>query len=128
MCLSYDFIIVRIENIDPQLGLYLGGYLNLNRIFQIGIEWKKDDDKADLFDARSRPWYVEAATDPKDIVILVDNSGSMMGQKREIARHTINTILETLGPNDFVNIIQFSDKVDFVVECFRENLVQVYST
>ncbi len=78
-----------------------------------------------MYDARSRPWYIEAATDPKDIVILVDNSGSMMGQKGKIARQTINTILETLGPNDFVNIFRFVQEALPVVKCFNNSLVQV---
>ena len=90
-----------------------------------GIEWVTPDDQADMFDARSRPWYIEAATDPKDIVILVDNSGSMMGQKKKIARHTVNTILETLGPNDFVNIFMFENLTEPVTDCFKTSLVQV---
>lgn len=49
--------------------------------------------------------YIQAATSPKDIVIMVDISGSMKGLKMTIAKHTINTILDTLGENDFVNII-----------------------
>lgn len=90
-----------------------------------GVRWQAKDDDADLYDARMREWYIEAATDPKDIMILIDNSGSMMGQKREIARHTINTILETLSPNDFVNIIHFSNDSRPIVRCFNDSLVQV---
>jgi len=49
--------------------------------------------------------YIQAATSPKDIIIMVDISGSMKGLKMTIAKHTINTILDTLGENDFVNVI-----------------------
>lgn len=49
--------------------------------------------------------YIQAATSPKDIIIAVDISGSMKGLRLTIAKHTINTILDTLGENDFVNVI-----------------------
>lgn len=65
----------------------------------------------DLFDCRTRSWYIEAATSPKDVLILMDTSGSMTGIRREIARHVINNILDTLGNNDFVNVITFSDTI-----------------
>lgn len=53
--------------------------------------------------------YIQAATSPKDLVIVVDISGSMKGLRLTIAKHTINTILDTLGENDFVNIIAVSE-------------------
>ncbi|XP_076638666.1 voltage-dependent calcium channel subunit straightjacket isoform X2 [Colletes latitarsis] len=78
----------------------------------------------DLFDCRTRSWYIEAATSPKDILILIDTSGSMTGIRREIARHVVNNILDTLGNNDFVNIITFSNITKEVVPCFNDTLVQ----
>ncbi|XP_076283341.1 voltage-dependent calcium channel subunit straightjacket isoform X7 [Lasioglossum baleicum] len=78
----------------------------------------------DLFDCRTRSWYIEAATSPKDVVILIDTSGSMTGIRREIARHVVNNILDTLGNNDFVNIITFSNITKEVVPCFNDTLVQ----
>lgn len=54
--------------------------------------------------------YIQAATSPKDIIIMVDISGSMKGLKITIAKHTINTILDTLGENDFVNVIAVRTK------------------
>lgn len=39
---------------------------------------------------------------------MVDTSGSMKGLRMTIAKHTITTILDTLGENDFVNIIAVS--------------------
>ncbi|XP_017890137.1 voltage-dependent calcium channel subunit alpha-2/delta-3 isoform X2 [Ceratina calcarata] len=78
----------------------------------------------DLFDCRTRSWYIEAATSPKDVLILIDTSGSMTGIRREIARHVVNNILDTLGNNDFVNIITFSNETKEVVPCFNDTLVQ----
>ncbi|KAF3859174.1 hypothetical protein F7725_021573 [Dissostichus mawsoni] len=68
--------------------------------------------------------YIQAATSPKDVVIVVDVSGSMKGLRLTIAKHTINTILDTLGENDFVNIIAYSDYVRYVEPCFKGTLVQ----
>uniref|UniRef100_A0A2K5HZ40 VWFA domain-containing protein n=1 Tax=Colobus angolensis palliatus TaxID=336983 RepID=A0A2K5HZ40_COLAP len=68
--------------------------------------------------------YIQAATSPKDIVILVDVSGSMKGLRMTIAKHTITTILDTLGENDFVNIIAYNDYVHYIEPCFKGILVQ----
>uniref|UniRef100_A0A665WTA1 Calcium channel, voltage-dependent, alpha 2/delta subunit 4a n=1 Tax=Echeneis naucrates TaxID=173247 RepID=A0A665WTA1_ECHNA len=48
----------------------------------------------------------------------------MKGLRLTIAKHTINTILDTLGENDFVNIIAYSDYVRYVEPCFKGTLVQ----
>ncbi len=52
--------------------------------------------------------YIQAATSPKDIVILLDASGSMTGQRMEIAKATVEKILDTLSDDDFFNIIWVS--------------------
>lgn len=59
------------------------------------------------------------------MVILMDVSGSMKGTRKDVARQVVYNILETLGPNDFVNIYKFAEHVDSVVPCFNETLVQV---
>lgn len=128
----------------------------------VASKWKQDP--VDLFDCRLRPWYIEAAASPKDMVILVDisgkkkkrdarlyfpmrngnqsvisicafsffsfmapilvfQSGSMRGQRKDIAKHVVSNILETLTTNDFVNILKFSEKIESVVKCFNESLV-----
>ena len=49
--------------------------------------------------------YIRAAACPKDIVILLDVSGSMKGLRIEIAKATVEKILETLTDDDFFNVI-----------------------
>lgn len=78
----------------------------------------------DLYDGRLRSWYIGAANSPKDIIVLVDNSGSMTGQRRDIAKHVVDNILETLGPNDYVNVLTFNETVNDVVSCFNNTMVQ----
>lgn len=78
----------------------------------------------DLYDCRTRAWFIEAATSPKDLVILVDYSGSMTGIRKEIARHVVGNILDTLGNNDFVNIISFGEHAVEIEPCYKDRLVQ----
>lgn len=42
------------------------------------------------------------------MVILVDVSGSMKGLRLTIAKQTVSSILDTLGDDDFFNIIAVS--------------------
>lgn len=50
--------------------------------------------------------YIQAATSAKDVIILVDSSGSMRGLRMEIARATIEKIMDTFSENDFFNVIK----------------------
>ncbi|XP_060826223.1 voltage-dependent calcium channel subunit alpha-2/delta-3 isoform X1 [Bombus pascuorum] len=107
---------------DPSLSWqYFGSATGFMRQYP-AMNWLMEP--VDLFDCRTRSWYIEAATSPKDILILIDTSGSMTGIRREIARHVVNNILDTLGNNDFVNIITFSNVTKEVVPCFNDTLVQ----
>ncbi|XP_072311306.1 voltage-dependent calcium channel subunit alpha-2/delta-4 isoform X2 [Eucyclogobius newberryi] len=109
---------------DPTLTWqYFGSASGFFRLYP-GIQWIPDDNGVVTFDCRNRNWYIQAATSPKDVVIVVDVSGSMKGLRLTIAKHTINTILDTLGENDFVNIIAYSDYVRYVEPCFKGMLVQ----
>ena len=46
----------------------------------------------------------------QDIVILLDTSGSMTGLRKEIAKHVVINIMDTLGEDDFVTVLTFSDE------------------
>nr|XP_036670111.1 voltage-dependent calcium channel subunit alpha-2/delta-3 isoform X3 [Drosophila suzukii] len=108
---------------DPTLSWqFFGSSTGFMRQFPAS-KWRKDV-PVDLYDCRLRSWYMEAATSPKDIVILMDGSGSMLGQRLDIAKHVVNTILDTLGTNDFVNIFTFDKEVTPVVACFEDTLIQ----
>ncbi|XP_076025867.1 voltage-dependent calcium channel subunit alpha-2/delta-4-like [Genypterus blacodes] len=109
---------------DPTLTWqFFGSSTGFFRIYP-GIKWTPDSNGVAAFDCRNRNWYIQAATSPKDIIIMVDISGSMKGLKMTIAKHTINTILDTLGENDFVNVIAYTDYVRYVEPCFKGTLVQ----
>ncbi|XP_007469581.1 PREDICTED: voltage-dependent calcium channel subunit alpha-2/delta-4 [Lipotes vexillifer] len=117
---------VFVENFqrDPTLTWqYFGSSTGFFRIYP-GIKWTPDENGVITFDCRNRGWYIQAATSPKDIVIVVDTSGSMKGLRMAIAKHMVSTILDTLGENDFVNIISYNDYVHYIEPCFKGILVQ----
>lgn len=58
--------------------------------------------------------YVENAAFPKDVVILMDRSGSMKGVRLEIARSLVDKILGALTDDDYFNVITVSTCVSAV--------------
>uniref|UniRef100_A0A665VPF7 Voltage-dependent calcium channel subunit alpha-2/delta-1-like n=1 Tax=Echeneis naucrates TaxID=173247 RepID=A0A665VPF7_ECHNA len=78
--------------------------------------------KIDLYDVRRRPWYIQGAASPKDMLILVDASGSVSGLTLKLIRTSVSRMLETLSDDDYVNVVSFSDKATHTA-CFK-NLVQ----
>ena len=49
---------------------------------------------------------------------MLDLSGSMLGQRFEIAKQTIEAILDTLSDNDFFNIMPVASKF---LDWWKEN-------
>ncbi|XP_039647686.1 voltage-dependent calcium channel subunit alpha-2/delta-1a isoform X1 [Perca fluviatilis] len=89
------------------------------------IDSSNSANKIDLYDVRRRPWYIQGAASPKDMLILVDASGSVSGLTLKLIRTSVNKMLETLSDDDYVNVVylpSFNDKAMYA-SCF-ENLVQ----
>ena len=62
-----------------------------------------DPVKCDGYDPRFRPFYVETATpEAKDVVLVIDTSFSMVGDKLDTAKEAAKTVLDTLNPKDQV--------------------------
>jgi Ca-activated chloride channel family protein len=53
---------------------------------------------------------------PKDLVIALDRSGSMSGQKIEQAKSSLNFVLRNLNAMDRFNVIVYNDTVDSLFE------------
>ncbi len=51
---------------------------------------------------------------PKDIVFVIDRSGSMSGDKIEQARNALHFILDQLNPNDRFSIVSFDGQIDLL--------------
>uniref|UniRef100_G3N9Z8 Calcium channel, voltage dependent, alpha2/delta subunit 3 n=1 Tax=Gasterosteus aculeatus aculeatus TaxID=481459 RepID=G3N9Z8_GASAC len=93
-----------------------------------GVKWHPDEHGVIGFDCRNRKWYIQAATSPKDVIILVDVSGSMKGLRLTIARQTVSSILDTLGDDDFFNIIAYNQEIHYVEPCLNGTLVRADRT
>lgn len=110
---SYNLNQAFIDNYDhdPELTWqYFCSQTGLYRVWP-GHIWEYpegDTEELDLFDCRVQNWYIRATSSPRDVIILIDASGSMTGLKKSIAIQTVETILDTLSDDDFVQIIKVS--------------------
>ena len=120
------------QELSRYLSIYLTFFLLFTESFIQGTKWRTnlytDETGVDTFDCRVRDWYkqakqnqifviitkticklnryLQAAAYPKDLVVLLDSSGSMRGLRIQIARATVEKLLDTLNDDDFFNIIQ----------------------
>ncbi|XP_011505045.1 PREDICTED: voltage-dependent calcium channel subunit alpha-2/delta-4 [Ceratosolen solmsi marchali] len=71
-------------------------------------------------DFRLSEWFVGGATSPKDLAILVDGSSLYSSKSRNLIVATTNAILDSLGPNDFVNVYRYGESAKEIVTCFKD--------
>ncbi|XP_052250046.1 voltage-dependent calcium channel subunit alpha-2/delta-2-like isoform X2 [Dreissena polymorpha] len=120
---ALDEVFSRNVQNDPDiLWQYFGSQSGFMRTLP-AAKWDTRN-KVDLFDVRRRPWYTQGSSSPKDMLILIDVSGSVHGQALEMMKVAAESLINTLGENDFVNVAQFSVKASHVSECFKGNFVQ----
>ncbi|XP_044176390.1 voltage-dependent calcium channel subunit alpha-2/delta-2-like isoform X2 [Acropora millepora] len=81
---------------------YFGSSDGVYRVYP-GFKWRNEGQ--DVYDNRRRGWYIQGSSSPKDLVLLLDLSGRMAGQKLAIVKLAAMSLLETLQENDFVNIV-----------------------
>jgi len=63
------------------------------------------------FDPRVRPWYIAASSGPKNIVLVLDTSGSMnsgQGQRFVLLKKAAIRVIQTLTVGDRVAIVPFA--------------------
>jgi Ca-activated chloride channel family protein len=54
--------------------------------------------------------------DPVNLAFVLDRSGSMSGQKLELAKRAVETAVDRLLPTDRFSIVCYDDRIDVVVE------------
>lgn len=60
------------------------------------------------------------------MVILLDNSGSIsMTEPSMLTKLVVHNLLDTLGPDDFVSVLLFNEKVEPLVPGLNETLIPV---
>nr|CDS28073.1 voltage dependent calcium channel subunit [Hymenolepis microstoma] len=85
-------------------------------------QWPMDDSIKAL-DARRKSWYTQYTGVPKDVLFLVDTSGSMHGQALNLANTSLRLLIETLNKNDFFAVAKFPTSRDnlepsYIYGCF----------
>ncbi|XP_076242434.1 voltage-dependent calcium channel subunit stolid isoform X2 [Calliopsis andreniformis] len=132
-----DLLFVNNYESDPSLSWqYYGATSGFLRRFP-GISWPPIEERTsgtntrntnrvarDVYDFRISNWFVGAANSPKDLAILVDVECYASERNKRLAITTIKTILDTLGPNDYVNVYRYGDTAEEIVQCFKDILVQ----
>ncbi|CAD7085406.1 unnamed protein product, partial [Hermetia illucens] len=110
---------------DPALSWqYFGSSSGFLRRFP-GTAWPPEGSKGSkqINDFRAQNWFVQAASSPKDVVILLEASSGISETNFEISMTVAFAILDTLGENDFINLVTFADGVTSPVPCFRDKMV-----
>jgi Ca-activated chloride channel family protein len=66
--------------------------------------------KPDVTDAMLKSW-VEVAKKPSLVVVVVDSSGSMQGNKLPAVQQTLQTYINNLGPKEQIALIDFDSDI-----------------
>ena len=65
------------------------------------------------YDPRNRPWYAAASSGPKDIILVLDTSGSMKNAGRmDIMKDAAKRVIGTLGVSDYFAVIEFNSSAN----------------
>jgi Ca-activated chloride channel family protein len=69
-----------------------------------------------LVELEAPPATSKPQRDPVNLAFVLDRSGSMSGQKLELAKRAVETAVDRLLPTDRFSIICYDDRIDVVVE------------
>ena len=84
--------------------MYFGAHNGVFRIFPA-----RHSKSCSSYDNRKRPWYVAASSGPKDIIIILDVSGSMEWSNRlSLAKSAAIDVINALTIADHFGVVLFS--------------------
>ncbi|KAJ7407166.1 Voltage-dependent calcium channel subunit alpha-2/delta-1 [Willisornis vidua] len=112
---ALDDVFKRNREEDPTLlWQVFGSATGLARYYPASpwVDKSRTPNKIDLYDVRRRPWYIQGAASPKDMLILVDASGSVSGLTLKLIRTSVIEMLETLSDDDFVNVVSYKKDIE----------------
>ncbi|XP_040214650.1 voltage-dependent calcium channel subunit alpha-2/delta-2 isoform X2 [Rana temporaria] len=118
---SLENVFIQNRQEDPTLLWQVFGSATGVTRYYPATPWRAPS-KIDLYDVRRRPWYIQGASSPKDMVIIVDVSGSVSGLTLKLMKTSVMEMLDTLSDDDYVTVASFHEKAE-PVSCFRQ-LVQ----
>jgi hypothetical protein len=88
----------------PQM--YFGSQNGAFRIYPA-----RQSETCGVYDPRLRPWYIAASSGPKNVVLVLDTSGSMTdGNRLSLLKQAAKQVIETLTVGDRVAIVEFSSQ------------------
>jgi len=62
------------------------------------------------YDPRRRPWYIAASSGPKNVILILDTSGSMKEPRLTLMKEAAKQVIQSLTAGDRVAIVQFANQ------------------
>jgi len=62
------------------------------------------------YDPRQRPWYIAASSGPKNVILILDTSGSMRGLRLELMKQAAKQVINSLTVGDRVAVVEFGSR------------------
>lgn len=94
--------------VEPQ-AMFFGSHNGAFRIFPA-----RQTESCGEFDPRVRPWFVAASSGPKNVIMVLDTSGSMAGIRLELMKQAAQRVISTLAVGDRVAIVKFNSGVNII--------------
>ncbi|KAF6767768.1 hypothetical protein AHF37_06221 [Paragonimus kellicotti] len=90
-------------------GLRFIYFASVSGIFRVYPAFPWDLKVVDVFDIRYTPWYIQGSAVPKDLLIMLDTSGSMTGQSLKLANVSAQKLVMDLDENDYFAVTHFPE-------------------